>query len=71
LELGLMDGWIRYWWKGELLPLPAEMQDALSAALRDANEAKRRAELSERTIRELQEKLARLEARKNGTSGSG
>jgi hypothetical protein len=83
LELGLLDGWIRYWWKGELLPLPAEMQDALAAAVRVARDENRRAEeathrantekaradMSEKTIRELQEKLARLEAKKNGPSG--
>ncbi|MBY0527809.1 MAG: Uma2 family endonuclease [Gemmataceae bacterium] len=25
LELGLQDGWVRYWHQGELLPLPAEL----------------------------------------------
>jgi Uma2 family endonuclease len=70
LELGLLDGWIRYWWKGELLPLPAEMQDALNSALLEVREQKQRADLNEQTIRELQEKLARLEARKNGASST-
>jgi len=77
LELGLLDGWIRYWWKGELLPLPAEMHEALTAAVQKAREEKQRAdamqlraEHDEQTIRELQEKLARLERRKNGSSGA-
>jgi Uma2 family endonuclease len=26
LELGLLDGWVRYWYKGRLLPLPADLQ---------------------------------------------
>lgn len=36
LELGLLGGWIRYWFRGSLLPLPAELQaqfDALQAQL--------------------------------------
>jgi hypothetical protein len=53
-----------------LLPLPAELQDALTSALRQARQEKLRADLNEQTIRDLQEKLARLEARKNGTSSS-
>jgi Uma2 family endonuclease len=26
LEVGLLDSWVRYWHRGELLPLPAELQ---------------------------------------------
>jgi hypothetical protein len=26
LELAILDGWVRFWHKGKLLPLPAEMQ---------------------------------------------
>jgi len=26
LELGLLDGWVRYWYRGRLLPLPADLQ---------------------------------------------
>jgi hypothetical protein len=26
LEVALLDGWVRYWYKGELLPLPADLQ---------------------------------------------
>lgn len=36
LELGLIDGWVRYWFRGELLPLPADLQaevDKLRAQL--------------------------------------
>ncbi|HTU89842.1 MAG TPA: Uma2 family endonuclease [Gemmataceae bacterium] len=34
LEVGLLDGWARYWYRGELLPLPAEL-------LRDLEEERR------------------------------
>jgi hypothetical protein len=30
LEVGLHDGWMRYWFRGELLPLPAELQHELT-----------------------------------------
>jgi Uma2 family endonuclease len=26
LELGLLDGWVRFWFRGKLLPLPADLQ---------------------------------------------
>jgi Uma2 family endonuclease len=26
MELGLQDGWVRYWYQGQLLPLPADLQ---------------------------------------------
>jgi Uma2 family endonuclease len=29
LELGLLDGWVRFWFRGELLPLPADLQRKL------------------------------------------
>jgi Uma2 family endonuclease len=29
LEVGLLGGWMRYWFRGELLPLPAELQSEL------------------------------------------
>ncbi len=32
VEVALLDGWVRYWYKGKLLPLPAELQRALTAA---------------------------------------
>ena len=57
LEVGLLDGWVRYWNKGQLLPLPAEMQ-------RELSEAKRR-------VAQLEEELAVLKQRmrQNGSSG--
>ena len=57
LEVGLLDGWVRYWNKGQLLPLPADMQ-------RELSEAKRR-------VAQLEEELAVLKQRmrQNGSSG--
>jgi len=44
LEMGLLEGWVRYWYLGELLPLPADLQRQLDAALRQAEDARRQAE---------------------------
>jgi len=44
LEIGLLDEWVRYWYRGDLLPLPADMQQQLDATRRHAEEAARRAE---------------------------
>jgi len=44
LEVGLRDGWVRFWHRGELLPLPADLQRDLEQARRQAAEAGRRAE---------------------------
>ena len=44
VEIALLDGWVRYWQEGKLLPLPAELQRDLDAALRRAETAEQRAE---------------------------
>lgn len=54
LEVGLLDGWVRFWYQGELLPLPADLQqeaDELRARVREATRQmkaeKRRADRAE------------------------
>jgi Uma2 family endonuclease len=44
IELALLDGWVRFWFRGELLPLPAELQKQLADARRQVVEANRRAD---------------------------
>ncbi len=44
LEVALLDGWVRYWYRGELLLLPAELQRDLDEVRRQAAEIARRAE---------------------------
>ncbi|HWG44921.1 MAG TPA: Uma2 family endonuclease [Gemmataceae bacterium] len=44
LELALLDDWVRYWYRGTLLPLPADLQRDLDEAHRLLGEAIRRAE---------------------------
>lgn len=43
METTLLDGWVRYWFKGELLPLPADLL--------------RRAEAAEEKLKQLREQL--------------
>lgn len=44
LEMRLLDGWVRYWYQGALLPLPADLQRGLDEAHRLLGEATNRAE---------------------------
>ena len=44
LELGLLDGWLRYWFRGELLPLPADLQRELDRERQARLTAERQAE---------------------------
>jgi Uma2 family endonuclease len=48
MEIGLLDSWIRYWYQGELLPLPADLQHDLDEARRRADDEKRRADDADR-----------------------
>lgn len=78
MELGLVDGWVRYWYKGKMLPLPAELQRDLNktrARLHKANQRAREAEVSafkekqraeqEKQRAEQAEKEARRERRRS------
>lgn len=49
MELALLDGWVRYWYQGELLPLPVDLQ-------RDLDETKRQLRRSNRRVRTLQQR---------------
>jgi Uma2 family endonuclease len=44
LEMGLTEGWVRYWYEGDLLPLPADLQRELDKTRRQLAEATRRAD---------------------------
>ena len=59
LEVGLLDGWARYWYQGTLLALPAELLRDLEAARRQSDEYRQRAEKAEqRAEQERQMRLA-------------
>jgi Uma2 family endonuclease len=44
MEVGLLSSWVRFWYKGQLLPLPAELDRAREEAQRRGDEEKRRAD---------------------------
>ncbi len=60
LEVGLLDGWVRYWFRGELLPLPADLQRDLKRERQRAEQEKQRAEQEKQRADE--ERQARLAA---------
>jgi hypothetical protein len=57
LEAGILDGWMRFWHRGELLPLPADLQRDLDEARREADELRKRLEAAERELAELRARL--------------
>jgi Uma2 family endonuclease len=62
MEVGLLDGWARFWFRGELLPLPAEMQRQLDEARKERDQARRDLE-KEREAREaLEREIEKLRA---------
>jgi len=50
LELALLDGWVRYWYRGELIPLPAELQRDLDTT---RQQLKQMQEQNERLLAQL------------------
>lgn len=60
VEVALLEDWVRYWHRGELLPLPAELHRDLDETRRQLRRVKRRAE--KETRRAEEERQARLAA---------
>jgi hypothetical protein len=76
LELGLLDGWVRFWYRGELLPLPAELQEQVekeregrAQAERRATQAEERATQAESEAAQLRALVERLQAEKKSGEG--
>jgi Uma2 family endonuclease len=67
MEVAILDGWVRFWFRGELLPLPAELQRELNQWKQRAAEAEARAQEADRRAPEAdwrteEERQARLAA---------
>jgi Uma2 family endonuclease len=60
MEVALHDGWVRFWYQGSLIPLPAELDARLQKAERRAEQEKERADSLEQQL--AREKSARLAA---------
>ena len=53
IEVGLLDGWVRFWHRGKLMMMPADLLRDLESTQRHLAEANRRAEAAERELAEL------------------
>src|SRR5207248_9358297 len=53
LEVGLLDGWVRFWHNGELLPLPADLQRDLDEARRQVHDLRQQLAAAERELAQL------------------
>jgi Uma2 family endonuclease len=62
LEVGLMDGWVRFWHQGKLLPLPADLETDLNQERDRANRAEERANQAEAEIARLRALLEQAQA---------
>jgi hypothetical protein len=56
LEVGLLDGWARYWYRGELLPLPAELLRDLEESHRQSDASRQRAEQAEQRTEQAEQR---------------
>ncbi len=55
LEAGLLDGWVRFWYKGKLLPLPADLQRNLDEARQQAGKARQQADEAKQQAEEARQ----------------
>jgi hypothetical protein len=62
LEAAIHDGWVRYWFRGELLPLPGDLKRALDEARRERDEARRQLQAAEDENARLRAELERRRA---------
>jgi Uma2 family endonuclease len=62
IEVALLDDWVRFWHKGELLPLPADLQRDLDETRRELRRMTRRAEAEQQARLAAEEELQRLRA---------
>jgi Uma2 family endonuclease len=67
LEVGLHEGWVRYWYRSALLPLPPDLlqqleqvKEQLQQAQEQIRQAERRAEAAEAELARLRAELERL-----------
>jgi Uma2 family endonuclease len=59
MEVGLLDDWVRYWFRGELLPLPADLQRDLAQANRRAERLQAQLDQERRALEKERQALDR------------
>jgi Uma2 family endonuclease len=60
LEVALLDGWVRYWFQGELLPLPGDLLIQLKAVEAELEQERTARLAAESRARSVEVELARL-----------
>jgi Uma2 family endonuclease len=68
VEAALLDDWVRFWYKGELQPLPADLQRDLDDTRRQLRKVTRRAEAAEEELQRLRAELEQLRRGERGRS---
>jgi hypothetical protein len=62
MEVALLDGWVRFWFRGELLPLPADLLRQLEQTRHDLQETRRDLQETRGRLQAAEEEAARLRA---------
>jgi Uma2 family endonuclease len=60
VEAAILDGWVRFWFRGELVPLPGDLLRERNAERTARTAAEQRADAAEAELARLREELARL-----------
>lgn len=63
LEMGLLGGWCRFWYRGELLPLPADLLTELEQTCRERDQEKQRADREKQRADAAERELELLRAK--------
>jgi len=74
LEVALHERWVRFWFSGDLLPLPAELQSTVDQLKARIQEAEQLAQQEKTRADDLEAEVGRLRAllqAKNGAKGNG
>jgi Uma2 family endonuclease len=58
MEIGLLDGWMRFWFRGALVPLTPDLQRDLEQARQRADNEKRRADSAEQRANSAEQRAA-------------
>lgn len=80
MDLALLDGWVRYWFRGKLLSLPAQLQKELNQLrqqneqlmknneqlLKSLDQETQRAQAAEDELAQLRAEVERLRRKRNG-----
>ncbi|HEY3788189.1 MAG TPA: Uma2 family endonuclease, partial [Urbifossiella sp.] len=56
LQAGLLDGWVRFWFRGELVPLPGDLMEEVDEQKRLRAEAELNALISKKALQSMERK---------------